>query len=509
MLLLSRKFVDWVRRDWLHLSLILVLALAVRLYRLHNPVLDWHAFRQADTAAVTRHYVKHGINLLKPKYHDLSNIQSGRENPEGYRMVEFPLVNALIAALIRLAPSLDLVTVSRFTSVLFSLGTAVSLYYLVKTISNQTVAKLSALFFAILPFAVYYSRVILPEPALLFFSTLSLASFAAFVQQPTWPSWLVSSFSLALAFLLKPFVVFTAPAYLVLLLKKPKRFKDLRTWLLALIGPAPLVAWRRWIKNFPAGIPAAGWLLNSNKIRLKPAWFRWIFWERLTKLILGYSGLIWLPGNFLVFNFGFWFLLAWALGLLSYLIVFATGNVQHDYYQNLLLPALAYGLGRGLYFSYQWLHSKIKNICQNLSIEISLNLPLAQPSLFADLKLSTGLSLVISSGLILSQLFFSWQKVKGFYHVNHPQYLQAGQAADQLLPPDAKVIAPANGDTLFLFQTNRPGWPLGVEIEDKIEQGATHYVSVNYDNVAQDLEKRYTTVKKTADYIILDLTKPK
>jgi hypothetical protein len=41
---------------------------------------------------------------------------------------------------------------------------------------------------------------------------------------------------------------------------------------------------------------------------------------------------------------------------------------------------------------------------------------------------------------------------------------------------DAKVIAPYMGDTAFLFQTNRTGWPIGFEIDKKIAEGAQYYV---------------------------------
>src|SRR5689334_19814520 len=81
-------------KEWVFLGIILIIATVMRLYRITNPLADWHSFRQADTASVTREYVKHGIDLLHPTYHDLSNIQSGKDNPKGYRMVEFPLVNA-------------------------------------------------------------------------------------------------------------------------------------------------------------------------------------------------------------------------------------------------------------------------------------------------------------------------------------------------------------------------------------------------------------------------------
>lgn len=109
--------------DW-RLVFLIVMALVVRLYRVTNPIADWHAFRQVDTASVTREYVKHGIDILRPRYQDLSNIQSGFDNPHGYRMVEFPIVNAVIAFFLKVFPFFDLGIISRLFSIAASLGIA-------------------------------------------------------------------------------------------------------------------------------------------------------------------------------------------------------------------------------------------------------------------------------------------------------------------------------------------------------------------------------------------------
>ena len=99
----------------------------------------------------------------------------------------------------------------------------------------------------------------------------------------------------------------------------------------------------------------------------------------------------------------------------------------------------------------------------------------------------------------------SWENVKGYFNVNHWEYVKAGQAIDELTPPDAKVIAPAFGDTIFLYQTNRTGWPIGFEIEDKVNLGAEYYVSTSYDDEARTIEEKYTTIMKTDDFIIIKL----
>ena len=48
------------------LALIFLGGFVVRLYKINNPIADWHSWRQADTSAVTRNYVKYGINLFFP-----------------------------------------------------------------------------------------------------------------------------------------------------------------------------------------------------------------------------------------------------------------------------------------------------------------------------------------------------------------------------------------------------------------------------------------------------------
>lgn len=52
------------------ITIVLILGLFLRLYRLDSPVADWHSHRQADTASVTRIFSQNGIDLLHPRYHD-------------------------------------------------------------------------------------------------------------------------------------------------------------------------------------------------------------------------------------------------------------------------------------------------------------------------------------------------------------------------------------------------------------------------------------------------------
>lgn len=464
------------------LFLVLLLALILRLYRIDNPVADWHAFRQADTASVTREFVKADkIDLLRPKYQDLSNIQSGFDNLEGYRMVEFPFINAFHALILRSIPSLDLVLLSRLSAVFTSLLTIYVLYQLVNEVSGKKLALLSAFVYAVLPYSVYYSRVILPEPYFLFFSTLSIWQFYLFAKKRKFLNYLYALMGLALAALLKPFVAFLAPIYLIILwqFRSKKLFMDLRIYLFPLLAFAPMFLWREWIKNFPTGVPVSDWLFNSvtvvdtKPIRFRPAWFRWLFYERIIKLFLGYFGTVFLFSNLLKKNKDLYFYGAWWLSVLIYFSVIATGNVMHDYYQNFILPIVAISIARGMII----LHEK-------------LNRKIATP--------------IVGLVFILG-IYFSAKQVLGYFNVNHWEYIKAGAVVDQLVDKNALIIAPAMGDTQFLFQANRRGWPIGLSIEDKINKGASIYVSTSYDDEARELEQKHQVLAKTADYIIIDL----
>jgi hypothetical protein len=477
-----------IPKEFLILGLIVLVAFVVRLYRLNYPVADWHSWRQADTASVTREYVKHGIDILHPTYHDLSTIPNNMDNSaRGYRMVEFPFINATIAFVLRSLPFLPLVGTSRFFSILASLGTLVSLYFLVRRLSGKRVALLSALVFAVLPYSIFYSRVILPEPYMLFFSTFSLFTFSEWLHTKK-IKWIVASgLGLALGLLLKPFVAFLAPAFLGLLItafpsvSKLKKFILSRNTIILLTFVAlsfvPLFFWRRWISQYPEGIPASAWLFNSNGIRFRPAWFRWLGYERLIKLFLGYIGILLLPLAFLKISREKFFYLSWWLGIGLYFSVIATGNVHHDYYQNLMTPILCITVALGAW----QLFSLTKK--------------------FSDQRIAYS----VMAFVLVGMQFFAWQQVKGYFNVNHWEYVDVGEFVDKNTPADAKIIAPALGDTQFLFQTNRTGWPIGTLIEEKIRQGATHYVTTTYDDEARELEKKYTVIEKNDKFLLLSL----
>lgn len=470
---------------------LVAVGLAVRLYKLTTPLGDWHSWRQADTASVTREFVKHNYPIWLPHYHDLSNVPSGLDNLDGYRMVEFPLVNYGIAHFLRYFHQFDLVVISRLVSIGFSLLSIVSLYGIVYLLSRKTsLAFLSGLVFAILPYSVYYSRVILPEPAMISMQLLSLWLFIVWLENHHAKKSLLFYFGSVIAFalslLLKPTAIFIAPVFAVVAFGYLglKAFTNKWLWLFA-TAFIPVIAWRKWIQQYPAGIPASDWLYNGNGIRLRPAWWRWLFADRLSRLILGYWGVVLviagtvgkITGDKRKHLFDV-VTLVWTGCMLAYLVIFATGNVQHDYYQTLLIPIISILFARGLV----WLGSVANT-----------NRIIVYPTLVFVSALS---------------LFFGWWEVRGYYNINNWAMVEAGQKIDQIAPADARVIAPYGGDTAFLFQTNRTGWPIPGLIDQRIKQGASYYVTTAFDDEAQALAKKYAVVEHNDKYTIIDLHQP-
>lgn len=473
--------------EYFLLTLMLVSGFGVRLYKINNPIADWHSWRQADTAAVTRIYIQDGINLLVPRFEDISSIQSRILNLNGYRMVEFPFYNAIGALVTIHLRHFSLEVWSRLITIACALTTSFFLYLIGKRYMGSMGGLLSAFFYLFIPFNIYFTRVILPDPMGVTFGIISIWLFIRFVDDSKDLYLYLSAIFFAAMLLIKPYLGFYLFPIVYLAVDK-FGFKNIlkdrklifKMAVFSLISAIPFALWRWWESKFPAGIPLFWWAFNGNGIRFHPAYFNWIFGERLGHLILGSLGVV--PFIFGVFNtknknyFIHWFL----IGALFYVVLVADANVMHDYYQILTIPAIALALSSGSVYLWN---------------QTTFNKSLVR-------------SVLIFSVFIM--LITGWFQVQGDYVINHPEIIEAGQEVDKITPKNAIVVAPYDGDTAFLYQAKRQGWPvIDNSIDNIIKEGASYYVSVDLGSAdTKMIESRFTTVEKTNDYIIVNLTKP-
>ena len=478
-------------KEWLVILLILLGGLLVRLYRFSGPVADWHSWRQADTSAVSRNFVTYGFDLLHPRMNNISNVQSGLENPQGYFYAEFPLYNATQAGLFVLLGGLTIEEWGRLITIFMSLLGSVFLFLLVKRRGYKQAAWFVLVFSVFLPYNIYYGRTILPDTSMvatilggIYFLDRWLDGFRTKKPHPRMLFIFLALLFTAMSFLLKPYGLFYALTMAVLSFSVLGwgMFARIELWVFTILSVTPLVWWRHFMLAYPEGIPANSWLFNGNGIRFRPAFFRWIFYERLTKLISGFVNTIPLLAGF----FGVykqkdkWFFLSFMVSALAYLCIIATGNVQHDYYQIVIMPAVALFTGIGS----AWLVQQLTR--------------------FMNKKIAYG----VVGAIVVLGFYFSWQQVKDYFNINNPSIVVAGEAVDRLIPKNAKIIAPLDGDSSFLYQTNRQGWAsFEHDLPTLIKMGADYLVLANPKPDDFNIGKEYKIAASSKAYIVFDLHK--
>ena len=178
--------------------------------------------------------------------------------------------------------------------------------------------------------------------------------------------------------------------------------------------------------RFPEGIPNWNFLINEDNIRFKGAFLRWLIVERMGKLILTLGG-------FFIFVLGIlkkpenkenFFYFSFLASAVLYFTVFASVNIRHDYYQVPFVPVAA--------------------IFMAIGTKTLLNLPAAH--------FNKMIGPIIAIAAILSIFAFGFYEIKGYYWINKPQIVKAGEAVDRLLPKNAIVIAGGKSDLVTVAQ---------------------------------------------------------
>ena len=476
------------KKDWLIIFVILIIALFFRLYKINIPLADFHSWRQVDTAAVARNFLRFGFDLFHPRFDDLSSIQSGKENPEGFRMVEFPLYNAIFAFLYKVFPFFSLEVFGRLTSIFFSLISIAIIYYLALKEIGRIAAFFSAITFSIMPFFVYYTRVILPEPTALSLGMISVFFLYHFQQEKSKIKkilfYLISLLFFSFSLLVKPTMIFYSIPLIFLFFKKDSFYflEKFYFYLYFFVAILPFVLWRIHISNYPEGIPAYNWLITSintdsgqKDIFFRPSFFRWIFFERVNNLICGgylvfflILGIIAKKQSFLILSF-------FASSLL-YVFTFQGGNVQHEYYQILIFPTISFLIGKGIAFL---LENKNK---------------ITSPII-------TYFLIFILFGF---SFYFSFEKIKNNYQYSQDLVFIAN-IVKRLTMPEDKIITDRQGDTTLLYLMDRRGAPaLYKDIEDLKKLGYKYLVSQNRDLI-EKLRKSYQIIFETNNFALIKL----
>ena len=151
------------------LFLILLVALAVRLWGITNPLLDDQAWRQADTASMSSNMLGHLTDI--PSVF-LPQLNYDGVTPQRVEL-EFPFLPYLLAWTWTLFGWADIW--GRLWSVVLSLLTVGGIYELGRKMFTDRAGLFAAAIYALMPLAIYYGRVVMPEPMAQAWSIWALA----------------------------------------------------------------------------------------------------------------------------------------------------------------------------------------------------------------------------------------------------------------------------------------------------------------------------------------------
>lgn len=326
---------------WL-IILILMMGLFVRLVNITDPIADSQSWNQCSAATVIRHFVKDGIDFFHPRWDLLfSDMNGPRIEAE-----EAPIYHTIVALLVRTGGSIPVS--GRLVSIFF--GTLAGLYFflLAKRKTDSTTALVGTTFFVFAPFTFYFFRTVMSDAAMIFGIVASLYYFDRFCETERWKDVLLAGVFTALAGLFKPFALHVGLPILILALLRFRwrifRMPTIYVYaFIALAFPLLWVAWAAKIGTLGGvtrgeGIISAPHLWGRWSLLWDPSWYFRMQWRLFDQMATPVVSVLALPA--ILFKSirkkaGFYFI--WLAGVIFYILLVRSGNMEHDYYQ---LPAV-------------------------------------------------------------------------------------------------------------------------------------------------------------------------
>jgi 4-amino-4-deoxy-L-arabinose transferase-like glycosyltransferase len=149
------------------------LALALRCYGLTAPLLDYHSWRQADTASIARNYAANGYRLPYPQ------VDWGGGTP-GYVESEFPVYTYGLALLYGIFGTHD--WLGRLLTALCGAAAVAALYGLARSGREAIYAGATL---ALMPFPIYFGRTVMPDTLMLLTAILAIWTFRRWTERPS------------------------------------------------------------------------------------------------------------------------------------------------------------------------------------------------------------------------------------------------------------------------------------------------------------------------------------
>ncbi|MBN1259388.1 MAG: glycosyltransferase family 39 protein [Anaerolineae bacterium] len=431
------------------LLVILCLGAVLRCANVTLPPVDYHSWRQTETAALARNYAAEGYRLFYPTV-------DWRGHTEGYVESELSLYAFTVALLYGVLGFNE--AWARLLTILVTAITGYLLAGIAARIWTRRAGLFTALVFTFLsPFSLFFGQAIMGDMTVLLCVTLAVYAGLRWMEQaaqasesPTrgWGWFLLMGGTLAAGGLSKlPALYIAAPLAVLLFLREGWRMvRKPRNWALALVSIGLVAAWyaHAYRLGTQTGLTFGIW--GSNKVGnwdlLRDVGFYRALWFNFSRRLLA-------PQVFVFMGLGLVLPytrrteaapVVWLLSVLAYLLYAGIGVLGQDYYTLALLPPVSLLAGKAL----NWIYERITI----WGWRPTFRYPLAAFALFG---LSTFLLLQASvyAGNTAAELFTPSESAWGFWEGGH--WIQAAT------PPDAGLIVVGASPPEGLYFSHRHG----------------------------------------------------
>jgi len=477
------------------LGCVLLLALALRLYGIHNPILDHPGWRQGDGAAIARNFATLQNDIFYP--------QTDYDGPPpNYVQLELQVVPFAAAQLYRAFGVHEIFL--RILVIAFSLGTIPLVYALGAQLYSPRAGLLAALLYAVSPGPVYYGRAVIPESVMLFFCAGALLCWWRFCSERRAIFIVLACLLAAMAALAKPpGLIILVPMLAIAVWKQRARaLADPANYALVIVVLVPLwlylthlgaIAEWHWASGITSKhvLPALAAALHSPGAALRAFGGMLALQRMLATTILGPALFTLLllaaiaqprdpSGGLRSVFFGSWFV---TLAAYAFVVV----NVERvDYY---LMPfalfAVLYAAG-----SLDWVLERVG---------------VGTPSVWTCVALGSGLFFVTYSNMLEIHPYYTWSR---------NVYAAATEVRDTIEP--GTLIVMGHDDPAVLYTIAHRGWeedPLLWNVHDMtsaIGKGARYFVAVEVPRFAANrplyaFMQRYRRVPVRSGWQVYDM----
>jgi 4-amino-4-deoxy-L-arabinose transferase-like glycosyltransferase len=327
--------------------LLFILFMLLRSFQITSPILDRHSWNQVSTAATAMNIYKDPASFWKP---DFSAIQF--ESDSSIMAQEFPIFMGLLALGYSVFGPHTIV--ARLIAIAIALVGWIYLFRLCRLSESRTVSLIILFIYTVNSHNWFFDRAINSDTGMVSFMLVAFFYFVEYLEKKTFRAFILLTLATTLAGLFKPFGLMIGVSFLFYLWRRKNLWalKDPLLLLMGLIAWSVNISWLLYTKFYLSNSIGLGHRLGFNLGTLFSLEFPYVmsqrFFDQILSPFLAFFYLFALFSRKVRTDIGS----ALFAGNIFYLVYITHGNMEHNYYQLPITPALCIYAGLG--FCY-WL----------------------------------------------------------------------------------------------------------------------------------------------------------